>query len=215
MKYYILEFRLLPSGDFHLGVTPEYNVDYLHFNEQKFGSPAMDFHFSIEKTIPLVDVMSQAVLGTSGFVISEEFRRSLSLFRMATHKLFQVNIHGQTVNQPYYWLHFIDTDIHKHIDYTASSFHKTMYTSKRNRININSFEDYEKKREELIKLDFGWDIDVYEIVFQQDFVVPYDIFRIGYFDHRTYISERLKAYIEEKGFQALEIFDAKNLIFTN
>lgn len=172
-------------------------------------------YFVVNSKAKLTDILSNAILTNTGFLVSEKLKNILIGYNLMAHRFYDATIYHKKIFHQYYWLHFkTDPPVSK-IDFVNSTFTIILnYAHKVGNVEIQSFEDYLTKNNNIKKDNPGKTLSIWaeKICFNQNFEQNLDFFKIGVFDNNFYISERLKNTIEANKISGIEIKPAYNLI---
>ena len=210
MRYYEIETKvgLTEGGTYQLTPSSANDTEMLFWDAFPNTNPKICFE--LDSKTYLTDVLSQATIHPSGFIISEKLKNLLVDYKLINHKYYEVSLkHNLKDEVKYYWLHLVVADLHKHVDYSKSKFYTTMFGFREDDIEVASFGQYEEKNKKLgIN---GW-IESDLIVFKEDYVLPYDLFFIKYFNEKIYVSEKLKERLEDEEITGLDLIKTENLL---
>ncbi|MBI0400765.1 imm11 family protein [Cyclobacterium marinum] len=160
--------------------------------------------FILEPKAKFSDIISDASISASGLLISEKFKNVLKDFNIGNHKYFTAKIKDQKeeIEQTYYWLHLYNPKTTDWINYKCSKFYYTEYGFRAGDVEIDSFADSRKKKNELVG-NMGT-IEADKIVLNENFDKSIDLFALEYFDYNVHISERLRIKILESKLKGIK-----------
>lgn len=153
-------------------------------------------NFELNKTSKLTDVLSNASISANGFLINDKVKKIFENFNLMSHQYYEANIiipkSGEVQN--YFWLHLCQTELAKQLDYKRTVFYETEWTFRKEIIDIESYEHYERLKEQDHEAKFGIELD--EIFLSNMFNKNLDMFTFLPFSENIYISNRLKEALE-------------------
>jgi len=202
MKYYSIsqQVGLTKGVTFQLTPLKENDISMLFWDEFPEITPKL--YFDLEENAYVTDILSQATINQSGFVISARLKEILSKFNLVNHELYALNIGNLNEANDFHWLNLVPEKLHLHIDYSKSNFYTTELGFQEDDIVVNSFSDYKEKLS-FLKSDFSIESDL--IFFEKGFHIPYDLFVISYFDDDIYVSERLVEVLKKNNISGYEL----------
>ncbi len=166
------------------------SLDLAHtIKYDEFSNFETNLIFTLQPKAKLTDVLSQAAISASGFLINEKIKNILSNFNLIEHKYYNCIIRdraGKVHN--YSWIHLMEFNILNKIDYNKSIFYTTEFGFRESEILITSLDDYFNKIKDL---DSMWSIKADFIKFKDGDNITYDLFTIPNFFNHLFISENL------------------------
>lgn len=166
------------------------------------------FVLKMDKKAKQTDFLNNLqISGASGFFISQKVKNIFDKYNLMKHKYYPATIKGWDI--PYYWLHLSEPKITHLIDYQKSTFFETKWTLKVNPIKLSSYDDYDS-----LKKDKGasFGVELEKIVSKNEYIKSLDMFEfLPFSSSKLYISEKLKAAIEQNQITGLIIKKADNL----
>lgn len=186
-------------------------------NQPVFGKlPPNDLEFDYfemnGKKTKLTDVMSSD-LCVNGFILSSRMKLLLEEHNLDTHRFYPVKIkrNGEWITN-YYYFHSA-SNLPQFVDYEKSKFYvgTLLGDVKYELDNISSFDDLIKKN---ILADKGELIEAKYLYLNSSFPFHLDLFRINAFNFSTFISGRLKDKMKEQNITGIDIYEARNFLFT-
>lgn len=174
--------------------------------------PNLDY-FVVEGKAKLTDLLSASPI-SGGILISPGFKSILENINLPVHKFYSAIVSHKKKSYQYYWLHII-CDLTNFVDYRNSTFF--IYHNYKNNlgyIDITSKDDFARQKEKIKRENPGKTITVWAetIKFNNDFTNVLDLFEIGTFDSKLYISEKLKTIIVSANITGCSITAATNII---
>jgi hypothetical protein len=177
-----------------------------------FLDPEPELKLELKKKAILTDVLSDATINASGFLINEKLKNILESFKLIRHKFYLASVKAKAENFDFYWLHLSEPEITKSLDYQNSTFFRTEYTFREEPIELHSLEDYNKIKSQDNDASFGVELD--KIVVSNSFDKELDMFTFLPFDSNIYISEKLKHALLKNNITGFRIEEATNLIIS-
>lgn len=176
-----------------------------HFSHAKY---SVDIRFDLIKGAKLCDMMTQAAISGSGFLVSKELKIFLQNFNLGNYVFYEATINDGQKLQEYYWLHIVWKDRHKIVDFEKTNFFKKKYSNNLGVLDINSFEEFEKIRIEMGgRFMIGFDKLVLKTV------PDFDLWPVPFRGYLIVSSELKKALIEKK-FTGIEYSENQILTLT-
>lgn len=220
MKYYILKHSnnsKIIGKEFPQVHKMTSNYDYeaknsvhalsRYFNKFPDFVPNLESFVLHPKAI-ITDIISAAVIGGCGFLISERFKEILSSFVLPLHKFFKAKlIHNNKLYNDYFWLH-INSDYTSFVDFPNSEFCtcESFSFKTADKINIFSKEDFIIKRKNVQKSNEFLDIEATKLKMNLSFIDEnLDLFKISQFDSDFYVSDFLRENIEKEMISGIDI----------
>jgi hypothetical protein len=158
--------------------------------------------FSLASKAKLTDVLSQAAISANGLLINEKVKNIIEHYNVMRHLLYPVFLKTKRNTEQYYWLHLVDNDMIKFIDFSNSKFYQTKFGFKEKEVSISSNEEYIN-----IKTTLEWmdSIKADSITLNKEFDFSLDLFVMDDFDTRPYISETLWDHLQKEKVTGLFI----------
>lgn len=226
MPYYILKpaTNTIETGPVFPQVqkmSPNYDFDAIN-SVYALSKKAQDFpdfnpnldYFIVHNKAKLTDILSNSILPTTGFLITEKFKTLLADFKLMSHQFYNAKLYYKKEFHQYNWLHF-KTDLINTIDFKNSSFIILLnYAHNLGHVEISSMQDYNLKKEKIKADNVGKTVSLWaeKITLSPSFDKQLDFFKIGTFDSNYYISEKLKTAIYSQKITGCNISFANNLI---
>lgn len=170
-------------------------------------------YFILNKKSYVTDLISSALLGNNGFIVSNKLKQIFEKHQLPIHKYYPIKImHGNTVLTNFFWLHII-SDYTSFIDFEASKFNiLENYYYIRQPVKISSKEELVEQIGK-VKLDsMHYSIGASEIVLAKNFDMNINLFCIGVFDWNYYINENLKNELVLNKITGINLTIANNII---
>lgn len=177
-------------------------------------TPNLDY-FVVHDKAKLTDLLSVAVI-QGGFLISDKLKSIFDEFVIVPHRYYSAILkHNKTFYHNYYWMHIIQPDLVKNVDFNNSTFfiyHK--YRDNLGNIKVTSFNEFLQKKNELKNDNPGKVVTIWaeKICLFENFDKTLDAFEIGIFDSNFYISERLNNAIRDYKITGCDISLTNNLV---
>lgn len=207
MNYFILEAAVNTSETGPVypqvqGMSPNYN--YEAPNSVHALSRASDHfpthppnlnYFVVHNKANLTDLISVAVT-SGGFLINNKLKMVFDRFNITAHQFYPARLmHRGIFYDNYFWIHFIQSDLAKFVDFKKSTFfiyHNYKYNL--GFVKISSFDDLIQKRKVIKQKTPHKTVTIWaeNICLQKTFDNKLDAFEIGTFDSNFYVSERLR-----------------------
>jgi hypothetical protein len=169
----------------------------------QFPASEPSLEFELEKKAKLTDVVSEAAMGTSGLLISQKLKALLEEFSLMRYKMYPVRLITKKGDETYFWLHLVDPELVRKIDYPNSVFYWTDCSFREDIIKLNTFNDYAVKKKANGAL---WDVEVEKLRLLPAFTSkPYDLFKLSPISTDIFISQKLKQALEAHQITGLEI----------
>lgn len=157
-----------------------------------------DIRFKLAKGAKLCDMMGQATINASGFLISEKLKAFFEGVNSVPKKFYPATIEANGEFHLYYWMHLVWKEAEKLIDYENSMFFKRKFSNNLGTILLTSAEDFWRKKEEL---GGRYLIGIEKLTFKN--IPEYDIIPIP-FKTDIIVSGRIKDQLND--FKGLELF---------
>lgn len=213
MKIFSLEHQVGISNNavYQLASLADNDNRGLDWRKATTTPPNLRFKLDIDNGAYLTDVLSQASISAAiGLIVSDRIKKILIDFNLTKHEYHNVDLEHSGDNTKYYWLNLIVEDIHQYVDYAKSKFYVTEFGFWERNISIISFEDLISKEK---ALSMNHSIFCEQLVFKKAIAQNYDLFIVGYFSFKIYISERLKDKLEIENITGIKIESVDNVIF--
>jgi len=169
--------------------------------------------FELQKTAKLTDVLSNAAISASGFLISSKVKDILDRFNLMKHKYYDAIIvipkTGETLN--YHWLHLCQPELINQLDYEKSVFYETRWEFREDIIKLTSYKHYEELKAKDKNAMFGVELD--EIFVVETFDKELDIFTFIPFSGQKFISSKLKVAFDENKVTGFNYEEATEIKF--
>jgi len=178
------------------------------FNHRTIPKENSNIHYVLSSRAKLCDMMSQAAISGSGFLVSKKFKSFLQNFNLGEHFFFDGSIEKKGQNHEYYWLHIIWNDRHTIVDFDKTNFYKKKYSEHLGELDISSNQDYWKVKEKIgSRFSIGFD----HLVLKE--YPNLDLWPVPYRGNLI-VSSKLKTEIENNGFTGINISKNKILCFS-
>ncbi|NOS92489.1 MAG: hypothetical protein HOP30_11240 [Cyclobacteriaceae bacterium] len=162
--------------------------------------------FNLQKKAKQTDVLSNAAINATGLLLSYKTKEILNRFNLINHKYYEVQINQKDEVVKYYWLHLCEPELINSIDYRKSTFYRTEFTFREEKINLSSYKEYENLKSIDKNASFGIDLD--EIYVTEKFNTHLDLFTFLPFDDKIYVSQRLKEALINENITGLKFDEA-------
>lgn len=175
-------------------------------------SPNLDY-FILHNRAKMTDLFSVAIL-YGGFLVREKFKKVLESFVLPDHRFYNAKVFFRKKFHECYWMHLV-SNLTDAVDYPASSFFTFYnYTYNLGNIDVSSYEDLLLKRRKIKADNPGKSITIWseKSVLNNSFNDKLDLFEIGSFDSKTYISGQLKQAIQNEKITGAYIEETKRII---
>lgn len=175
-------------------------------------TPNLDY-FIVDGRAKLTDLLSISVM-YGGFLISKNLKELFQQFNLPLHRFYPAKVLHKKVFHDYYWMHII-CDMTDFVDYPNSKFFIYYnYFHDLGDIKINSKVDLFQKETELIANNEGKTVTIWSkrITLNSLFDKTLDLFEVGNFDSKYYVSERLKSAVEKEKLTGISIKYAENIV---
>ena len=167
--------------------------------------PNLD-HFVLNRNAKPSDLLSNSLINTTGFLLSNVFKDVLCQFNLPNHKYYSAKVYykGKLLDN-YFWLQMV-SDFTDYVDYINSTFflYKN-YSRDIGDIEISSKEDYIEKSKIVKNEDSTLSVWAKKISFTKEFDKKLDLFSISRFNGNIFISKELSQSLLEKQLTGLEI----------
>lgn len=170
--------------------------------------------FVIQGRAKLTDFLSNSIIRTNGFLLSENAKQIFESCNLNGYKFYQAKIFYKKNCFNYFWLHFI-SNVRNSIDYGKSRFFIFQNFSKKlEYIDVISEEDLIEKEKSLQEKNPGKTIVIWAetIYLNSSFDKKLDFFKVGKFDSNYYVSEHLRNLFIEQNITGIEFCEAANII---
>ena len=165
-----------------------------------------DIRFKLAKGAKLTDMLSQAAINAHGFLINKKLKAAFEQFNVVPHKYYPAKIEDHQGNtHQYFWLHLVWNESTDTINYKNSSFFIRRGLRNIGKIEIDSFEDFNMKNNEMGAVNF---ID-YDFVSLKG-SISFDIFLINH-GVDIFISEKIAYDLKNQKISGLDISPAVKL----
>jgi hypothetical protein len=163
----------------------------------------------VRSVAKMTDLLSVAMIGTSGIFISAKLQTLLSNFNLVPHKLYSSKVqHKKQIHEDYAYMHFA-SDLRDFVDYPKSKFYARIPGLIEDDLNFKTKED---------TLAFYERVDKFHLL-QTEYIVlnpmffefKYDLFYISNFDKNIYISERLRDSLLENRISGIDIVPTEKI----
>ena len=182
------------------------NIDEIgKFSSWELNKNEKILKFKLNNKSKLTDVISVLEINT-GFLISPKVKAIFDDFNLMRHQYFEASVETKSGVSKYYWLHLSEPNLSKLIDYKKSTFYETEFTFKKEQINIDSFEHYQKLKSKDKEASFG--VKLEQICFSNKFDNTLDLFAFLPFNNEVFISEKLKKELVKNEIFSFKISDA-------
>ena len=198
-----------PQGD---GMIKGYNFDSLTSvdNFAEFKGRACDFipdlRYKLNSKARPTDFLSGCLGAGGDLVVSERIHTLLAKYVLGPHQVFEASVESQ--KKPlgrFCRLHFLYT-LEPEIEFKESIF---MYGGKLLE-SIDSYDAYKSFRE--VRDPLGLTRTQKTVVSREKFG-HFDLFVIGFFDQKVYVSERLKEELRDHDVTGITLKSTRHIIF--
>lgn len=210
--YFILEPAVGTKETGHVFPAVESYGDY-DFNavnsvhklkSREFPDFEPDLRFKLAKGAKLCDMMGQATISAHGFLVSERLKSIFEKVSIIPHKYYPAMIEAKEGLHTYYWMQLVSTSEFNMVSYKDSDFFIKKFSKNLGVLQIESEEDFQKKRAEIgvtntVGFNFiyirGADVDLFSLPFFSD----------------IYISKNLKSQLDNSKLTGLRISEADRI----
>jgi hypothetical protein len=190
-------------------------------NHQRFINKARDYFPDIDYTLEMIlgdevkltKILSSSLSPYRGWLIEREIKNIIKNYLTIDHKFYDVSIKGLNEESIYTWMHVLPSVKGKHIlDYVL--FDKSILLrcdfvgEPLSTIQLNSKEDAEKTHKKLLEQDEKLRFE--KIYLKKDFP-DLDFWGILKYSNYFFVSERLKAKLEEVNNLGVEFIKVENV----
>lgn len=156
----------------------------------------IDIRFKLSKKANYTDLLSQATINSTGFLISQKFLSILETHKVIPFTSYPTEIVSKQSAKTYFWVHFVWQEWHEFVDWKLSTF-RLFENGEFTPIDINSYNHYV---EEVNKSQYFRIAPDKPILFQID----YDLYNHP-FQGETYISKELAIAINSNNLTGINI----------
>lgn len=166
-------------------------------------SPNLD-SFKLHHKAKLTDVISGCIGPGHDLVISKKFFELLITFKLGPHQVFSASLDLKGIKQGYFWIHFL-----YQLEKDAVVYNRSVFDYGGNIVKgIDSYEDYIRHSEK--EKNYGMMTSKVTYL-KANAITDLDIFTIGWFNQKVYVSERLKSAILSAKISGIEFFKVDDL----
>ena len=161
--------------------------------------------FTLKKRAIITDVLSKIGGPVTDFLINEKFKSIISNCKIMKHQFFDASIKTKKGVLSYSLLHLSQTDLVNYIDYGNSLFSETEWTFEKCPLKLSSYEDFTLLQSKDKEGKFG--VSIKKLVMNEHFDRSIDMFFLYPFEVKVYVSERMKALIENNNITGLNFVE--------
>ncbi len=162
----------------------------------------IDIKFKLAKKANFTDLLSQATINSTGFLISEKFLSIIETYNVIPFAIYPTEIVSKQSTKTYYWIHFVWQEWHEYVNWQLSTF-RLFENGGFTPIEINSYSQYIK---EVNKSQYFRIAPDKPILFQID----YDLYNHP-FQGETFISKEFAIAISSNNLTGIDISENLNL----
>lgn len=204
--------RKYPQTDYiNLGYAHHLKFYELPRENIKFGK------IELYKSAKLTDLISTAAFSAYAYLLSKKALDIFKKFNLGRYRIYPATVYHKGAEHEYGVLHFTN-DLIDHLDFTRSKFYvANILGGYEFDIEINSKEDYEKKRKQVKNAEYPnteewWYVNLKWGVWKEKMTVT-DLFTIFSSDSNPYVSKELSEEILNKeltGFEFKRVYNIEN-----